>query len=190
MLRRYQRLSEARTAALAEEWEALHGKLHEHHHVEDTAMFPGMRAQGGELTAVLDSLEADHRRIDPLLERGDRAFAHLPQRLDDARQVIAELASLLAPHLALEEEKVMPFLRGATEFPPPASEAEAELYASGFAWSTQGVASDIVEKLDGLLPESVRRRLPAARAAFHARAEAAFGPITPGSARTPIPSGD
>src|SRR5213075_2243554 len=65
----------ARAQALREEWAKFRGALHGHHQVEDTSMFPSMRAQHAELANVIDGLAADHRKIDPLLEQGDAAFA-------------------------------------------------------------------------------------------------------------------
>src|SRR6187551_1119301 len=57
--------------ALAEEWTRFRGALHGHHTIEDTTMFPDFRAKHPEIAAALDKLEAHHRAIDPLLERGD-----------------------------------------------------------------------------------------------------------------------
>ncbi len=128
----------------------------------------------------------DHRRIDPLLGRGDRAFSALPST-DEPIAVIAELKSLLDPHLALEEGEVIPHLRGFKDFPAPATDAELALYAEGFAWSTAGIASDILDRLDEMLPDNLRAALPAARAAFDARCVHVWGSPIAGAARTPIP---
>jgi hypothetical protein len=61
------------------------------------------------------------------------------------------------------------------------------MFASGFAWSAYGVAPDVLEKLLTILPESITSRLPAARAAFEARSERAFGPSKPGASTTADP---
>lgn len=176
-----------RARAIGEEWTQYRGALHGHHQVEDTGIFPGLRQQSASLAATLERLEADHRRIDPLLEEGDRAFADLPRAIEAATRVVGELRALLDEHLAVEEAEVVPFLRGTATFPPPATPAEAELYASGFAWSTHGIAEDVIAQLDKMLPEILRSKLPAARAAYAARCERAFGTLKPGAARTPIP---
>src|SRR5436305_11729773 len=63
--------------ALRDEWKRYRETLHGHHHMEDTAIFPGLMAQHPELAAVIEGLTADHRKIDPMLEDGDRAFAEL-----------------------------------------------------------------------------------------------------------------
>ena len=53
----------SRVEALREEWKNFHGALHGHHHIEDTAMFPGMRAQNAELGSCIDGLAADHINV-------------------------------------------------------------------------------------------------------------------------------
>ena len=63
------------------------------------------------------SSERNHRLIDPLLERGDAAFAELP-KTEAAAAVVRELGELLAPHLATEEAELIPYLRGIKGFPP------------------------------------------------------------------------
>jgi hypothetical protein len=61
------------------------------------------------------------------------------------------------------------------------------MYAQGFAWSSNGIAPDVVEQVYALLPEILTSRLPAARAAFDARCERVWGTARAGSSRTPIP---
>ena len=138
------------------------------------------------MAAVLDQLISDHRRIDPLLERGDRAFAQLSDPAA-AASVAAELSALLDSHLAVEEAQMVPHLRQAKAFPPPQTDAEAEMYAQGFAWSTQGLAAEVLERLDAMLPENLTSRLPAARAAFARRCERVWGSARTGASRTPVP---
>ncbi|MDF3066817.1 MAG: Hemerythrin cation binding domain [Polyangiaceae bacterium] len=98
-------------------------------------MFPMLRDRTPELAAVIDELADQHRRLDPLLELGDRAFAALPS-VEAALGVIREIRALLEPHLATEEAHVVPVLRGASSFPGPSTESEADMYAQGFAASS------------------------------------------------------
>jgi hypothetical protein len=175
-----------KVAALREEWRRYRDAIHGHHTAEDQGVFPQLRGQQPSLAATLDQLSADHRRIDPLLERGDRAFAQLPATAE-AAAVVAELSSLLDPHLAIEEAQVVPHLREARQFPPPTTEAELQLYADGFAWACDGVAPEVVERLYAMLPESLTSRLPAARAAYEARSQGVWGASAPGRSRTAIP---
>ena len=173
-------------AALQAEWKGFHDHLHGHHQAEDQGIFPELRKQPG-LEAVIDGLSADHRRIDPLLAEGDRAFAQLPGDATAATAVISKLTALLDPHLATEEARVLPFLRGAKEFPAPPTDAELELFAEGFGWALLGIAPDIVERIKQLLPPALTARLPAACAAFEARCLRAWGSVPAGASRTPIP---
>lgn len=177
----------SKLAALRDEWKRFRDTLHGHHTVEDTAIFPGLKQQHPELAEIIDGLVADHRKIDPMLEEGDRAFADLPAQLRPAVRVIGGLGSLLHSHLETEETHVVPFLREAKAFPPPASEAELEMYAQGFAWSSHGIAPDVLEKIDELLTPELRAKLPAARAAFAKRCAAVWGSSVAGASRTAIP---
>jgi hemerythrin-like domain-containing protein len=176
-----------RLAALGEEWKRYRETLHGHHTMEDTVLFPNIKQQHPELAEVIDGLVAEHRKIDPLLEEGDRAFAELATELRPAVRVVGSLGGLLNSHLETEETHIVPFLRDAKGFPPPANEAEMELYAQGFAWSSHGIADDVLEKLYELLSPELRAKMPAARAAFAKRCEAVWGTSAAGSARTPIP---
>ena len=174
----------ARAAALREEWAFYRNALHGHHEKEDQDIFPHVRGEHPDLASILAQLSSDHAKIDPLLERGDRAFAAEP---GDAAAVIAELTTLLDDHLDREEASIVPLLRGANQFPEPATDADAELYADGFAWSLTGIAENVVEQVQRLLPESLTSRLPAARARFHERCERVFGPARPSASTTSIP---
>src|SRR5215831_18347413 len=77
----------SRASALREEWQRFRATLHGHHEAEDKGLFPSVRGQNAGLAAVIDGLTADHRRIDPLLEEGDRAFAGLPASGEAAASV-------------------------------------------------------------------------------------------------------
>ena len=177
----------ARADAVREEWVKFRAALHGHHEAEDNGVFPNLAREHESARATIEKLGADHRRIDPLLERGDRVFAELP-KTDEALAVVQELSELLHPHLAIEEAELIPFLRSAKEFPTPQSDEVAELYAQGFSWAMNGIAPDVLEKVNEMLPDSLRVRLPAARAAFAARCERVWGSATGGAARTPIPN--
>lgn len=176
----------AKAEALRAEWSHYRGALHGHHEVEDANILPSVKEQAPELSAVIDGLSADHRRIDPLLERGDQAFSELPETAA-ALAVASELAALLDAHLATEEANVIPFLRGAKEFPPMPSQEMLEMYAQGFAWASHGVAPEVLSKLDVMLPPDLASRLPAARAAFQERCDHVWGPLAPLSSRTSVP---
>jgi hemerythrin-like domain-containing protein len=174
--------------ALREEWTKYGEALHGHHHAEDTGIFPMLAKDHESLLATIEGLTADHHKIDPILERGNRAFADLPATADAALEVIKELSALLEPHLAIEEAQIVPHLRSMKAFPPPANAEEEALYADGFAWSAHGIAPEVLEKVFGMLPEGLHARLPAARAAFEERWRRVWGQVPAGSATTPIPT--
>jgi hemerythrin-like domain-containing protein len=177
----------AKADALRAEWGFFRGALHGHHDAEDSRMFPEFAKQSAELASIVENLSSDHRKIDPLLEEGDRAFAELP-KVGEAAAVVAQLTELLDTHLTTEEAKVIvPLLRGVYEFGGPASDEEATLYAQGFAWSSHGVASEVLDVVYAFLPESLTSRLPAARAAFETRCERVWGTARAGSSHTSVP---
>lgn len=178
-----------RVAALQEEWKNFRGGLHGHHQAEDHGIFPGLAAEHASVKATIEGLRADHKKIDPLLEHGDQVFEGLATKKEEALAVVRQLTELLTPHLATEEEHVVPFLRGAKSFPAPGSDAEADMYAKGFSWSMHGIAPEVLTQLDAMLPDALRSRLPAARAEFTARCLRAWGSADCGAATTPVPNG-
>ncbi|HUQ05956.1 MAG TPA: hemerythrin domain-containing protein [Kofleriaceae bacterium] len=175
----------SRARAVSEEWKRFRDALHGHHTVEDTAVFPGMRAAHPELGEAIDRLDGHHRAIDPVLERGDRAFAELRDAAD-AGAVVGELARLLEEHLEAEEAAIIPHLRDAKEFPPMPEEALA-VYADGFAWSTSGLAAPVIAQVNAMLPAGLVAHLPAARATFDARCREVWGHVHTGRSRTSVP---
>lgn len=178
----------ARVDAVREEWEkSFRQALHGHHTMEDTRVFPDLRSTHPNLASALDTLTEQHHLIDPLLEKGDAAFADLAHP-DSAAAVLAELKTLLDQHLAFEEAEITPSLRGGREFPPPADEAAAAMYAQGFAWSMQGIAAEVLEQVRKLLPDILLVKIPDAQAAFEARSQRVWGTYTVGSATTSVPT--
>ncbi len=178
----------ARIELLAQEWTRYRGSLHGHHTIEDTSMFPGVRAQHPEIATVLDELGAQHHAIDPLLERGDAVFSALARELPAARDVVASLSNVLTSHLDLEERTIAPHLRAAKEFPAPADDAALAMYADGFAWSSGGIAEPVLDKVYAMLPDALRARLPAARKAFDQHCERTWGHAHRGASTTSVPS--
>lgn len=160
--------------------------LHGHHTMEDTHVFPDLRKEHPELANALDKLTEQHHGIDPILARGDEAFADLAHP-EKAKAVIEELKKLLDEHLSLEEAEITPSLRGQKQFPPPPDEAAAAMYAQGFAWSMQGIATNVLEKVSSLLPDILTSKLPAAQSDFEAKCKRTWGVYEVGSATTPIP---
>ena len=136
---------------------------------------------------MIDGLAADHRKIDPMLEEGDRAFAGLPATVEAATEIVARCPRCSPGTWPPKRRTSCRSCATAKAFPPPASEAELEMYAQGFAWSSHGIAPDILDKLYGMLPAPVVAKLPAARAAFAKRCEDVWGTSAAGASRTPVP---
>lgn len=174
--------------ALRDEWTQYRNALHGHHTVEDERIFPGLRTAHPELADVFARLDADHRRVDPLLARGDAAFADLATKQNEAIAVVAQLSTLLDDHLAFEEANIVTFLREAKEFPPPATDAEAEMYAMGFAWSLHGIAPNVIAQVNKMLPSALTSRLPAARTAFEQRCIRVWGSAATAESSTSVPA--
>jgi Hemerythrin HHE cation binding domain len=117
----------ARRQSVAAGWELLKRELHIHHTAEDELIWPALRPRlvhSEHALSVLDAMEEEHERIDPLLTAVDAAFTQRdaapsaaptsapddwpgPDRLAD---VIDVLASTLTGHLAHEERDGLPLI--------------------------------------------------------------------------------
>ncbi len=115
--------------AVGEEWEQSYRKaLHGHHTIEDTNMFPDIKSKHPDLAFAIDTLTQQHHTIDPLLEKGDVAFANLAHP-EFAEALLNELKTFIDEHLAFEEAQVTLCLRDAKEFSAPTDDAMADMYA-------------------------------------------------------------
>ncbi len=175
-----------RSAALREEWQFFRGALHGHHEMEDANIFPDFAKQSADMAAAIAGLSADHRKIDPLLEQGDKAFGEALD-VEAAKSVVTQLMALLDKHLVAEEACIIPHLRNVHAFPPPPDEAAASLYAQGFAWSSHGIAPEVLEQVFAMLPDILSSRIPEARKKFEERCVRVWGTAQSGSSRTSVP---
>jgi hypothetical protein len=105
--------------SVAAGWELLKRQLHLHHTAEDDLIWPALRERlGHSATAlsVLDDMEAEHQRIDPLLAAVDAGFASAAgpagRQADAGRlaEAVDALAAALAGHLAHEERDGLPLI--------------------------------------------------------------------------------
>lgn len=178
----------SRDETVRDEWEKSYRQaLHGHHTVEDTRIFPDIRGKHPELASALDKLTEQHHKIDPILEQGDAAFADL-EHPEKAEALVRELKALLDEHLSFEEAEITPSLRTEKEFPVPADENMAAMYAQGFAWSMQGIAPEVLDQVHKMLPDILVAKIPAARAEFEERSKHVWGDYAVGSATTPTPT--
>lgn len=101
----------AQRRALGEHVVWLMGFLHEHHASEDEGLWPAVRAANPDAGPLLDSLEADHRSVEPaaaaLRSAGERCAAGdaMPDELVAA---LDALSAVLLPHLDREVTDAMP----------------------------------------------------------------------------------
>lgn len=87
--------------------------LHAHHTGEDAGLWPAVRAKNPAAGPLLDSLEADHRRIEPAAEALRAAGQRYAASTDDAARAalvaaIDGLGPVLFPHLDREVAEAMP----------------------------------------------------------------------------------
>lgn len=85
--------------------------LHIHHTGEDVGLWPLIRAKNPAAGALLDQMDADHRRIAPAitaLEDAARAYRDDAGAREPLLAALAGLTEVLLPHLRREELEMMP----------------------------------------------------------------------------------
>jgi hypothetical protein len=103
----------ARRRSVAAGWELFKRELHMHHTAEDEVIWPALRprlAHSANALSVLDAMEAEHQRIDPLLAAVDAAFHGSQPGQDRLADVIDVLTSTLTGHLGHEERDGLPLI--------------------------------------------------------------------------------
>lgn len=144
-------------------WTTFKNQLHVHHTAEDMWLWPALRAkvtQPGDV-AVLDAMEAEHARIDPLLSQVDASLAATGRAglADNA----AALAETLAAHMKHEEDQALPLVEahlgpgGWAAFRKAAGKSQglkggAEL----FPWMLDGAPAETSKRVLGMLPPPAR----------------------------------
>jgi Hemerythrin HHE cation binding domain len=109
------RHSPDRRRSVAAGWELFKRQLHVHHTAEDDLIWPVLRERLGHSAnalSVLDDMEAEHERIDPLLAAVDHGFGSVDahpgaDRLADA---VDTLVATLTGHLTHEEKDGLPLI--------------------------------------------------------------------------------
>jgi iron-sulfur cluster repair protein YtfE (RIC family) len=164
----------ARRDAVMTGWETFKRQLHLHHTAEDAIIWPTLRerlSRSQNAQSVLDSMEEEHTRIDPLLAALDHAFAHPEDgRIGD---VTDALASEILAHLTHEERDALPLIGvalTASEWRSAGFKIARKngLSAGGemFAWLNDGAAPGQATAVLKTLPPPVRL---AYRAIWHPR---------------------
>ena len=156
-------------------WELFKKALLTHHLAEDEALWPAMRvvlADKPDDLALLDAMEAEHARIDPLIDAIDDALRDGHDRLGDLTDA---LAVELTAHLAHEEKEALVLIDATVTEQDMAAFGAAHTTRYGpdvsriLPWLLDGAADDTAELIVGSLPEPVRNAyrdawLPAHRA--------------------------
>jgi hypothetical protein len=108
----------AERAAVQHGWAVFQRQLHIHHTAEDELVWPALRerlAGSDAARSVLDAMEAEHQRIDPLLATVNQAMADRgPDAGDlaggDLAGAVDVLTMALHGHLAHEERDALPLI--------------------------------------------------------------------------------
>jgi iron-sulfur cluster repair protein YtfE (RIC family) len=95
-----------RAQALEEQLGLVLRTLHEHHTGEDTLIWPLVLKRAPESKPVLDSMEAEHGELDPLITTAGDTSLSLKERAD----TLQRLSERLNAHLDREEREALPLL--------------------------------------------------------------------------------
>jgi hypothetical protein len=116
----------AAAQALARWWHSFSASVAHHFRAEDEGIWPTLTRHSPQISATLDSLTAQHRRIESELREIDRHFDALPSTIAtpafgaDRVALLAALTQLqtaILDHLDAEEREAVPVLR--TRVPAP-----------------------------------------------------------------------
>ncbi|MGD0064087.1 MAG: hemerythrin domain-containing protein [Streptosporangiaceae bacterium] len=164
----------ARRQPIAVGWQLFQRELHIHHSAEDEIIWPTLRprlAHSDAALSVMDAMEEEHDRLDPLLTAVDSALtqraapASTVDRPGDDRlaDVIDALTSTLTAHLGHEERDGLPLISAALtarEWRSVGRKIARKGGLSGgaemFAWILDGAGADQQAATLGQLPPPVR----------------------------------
>jgi hypothetical protein len=166
----------ARRQSVAAGWDLFKRELHLHHTAEDELIWPALRprlARSEAALSVLDAMEEEHERIDPLLAAVDAAFAQYDAAAggvpddwpgeDRLADVIDVLVSTLTGHLGHEERDGLPLIGVAltsSEWRSVGFKIARKNGLSGggemFAWILDGAGREDAAATLGQLPPPVR----------------------------------
>jgi hypothetical protein len=144
-------------------WATLKNQLRVHHTAEDTSLWPPLRQKvtRPEDVAVLDAMEAEHARNDPLLSRVDTSLA----TTDGAglAENTGALAESLAAHMQHEEDQALPLVEahlgpgGWAAFRKATGKSQGlRGGAEFFPWMLDGAPADTSKRVLGMLPPPAR----------------------------------
>jgi iron-sulfur cluster repair protein YtfE (RIC family) len=144
-------------------WATFKNQLRVHHAAEDTSLWPPLRQKvtRPDETAVLDAMEAEHARIDPLLAQVDASLA--AAGLAGLAENADALAESLAAHMKHEEDQALPLVEahlgpgGWAAFRKAVGKSQGlRGGAEFFPWMLDGAPADTSKRLLGMLPPPAR----------------------------------
>jgi hypothetical protein len=144
-------------------WVTFKNQLHVHHIAEDMWLRPALRDKvtGPGEVSVLDEMEAEHLRIDPLLSQVDASLA--ATGLAGLAENASALARALTAHMEHEEDHALPLVEahlgpeGWAAFGRAAGKSEGLRGAAElFPWMLEGAPADTSKRLLGMLPPPAR----------------------------------
>ncbi|GAA4231584.1 hypothetical protein GCM10022254_29160 [Actinomadura meridiana] len=139
-------------------WELFKKALHAHHTAEDDALWPVMRetlAGRPDDLALLDAMEAEHARIDPVIEAMDTGVEPLGD-------LVGTLTSGLTVHLKHEEDDAIPLMHEVVTPEQMAAFGQAHAAQVGpdgpriIPWLLEGADAATTATTLAVLPEPVR----------------------------------
>jgi iron-sulfur cluster repair protein YtfE (RIC family) len=138
-------------------WKNFAWQLHFHHVSEDRLLWPGVRAAVTDPAdlALLDAMEAEHHRLDPLVAAVEETAASG----DDLGPRLADLAAALEDHLGHEERAGLPLIDKVY------TQADWNAYVDAVRAQTGDMAQNPAVLLPWLLrgaPDELRARVLAA----------------------------
>lgn len=91
-------------------WDTFKKQLHVHHLAEDSSLWPALRAkvETSDDVAVIDQMEAEHARLDPLVGQVQDCFDELETAGGAER--VQELSAQLISHMDHEERQALPLI--------------------------------------------------------------------------------
>jgi hemerythrin-like domain-containing protein len=105
-------VTDTRRVALAEHVLWLMGFLHQHHQGEDEGLYPQVLRKNPGAVELLETMHVDHSRIEPALTALDAAARDIrddrPGSQRELQVCLDDMAAVLVPHLAREEQEMMP----------------------------------------------------------------------------------
>jgi hypothetical protein len=153
----------ADTGSVRAGWENFKHQLHVHHTAEDSDLWPRVRARIAGRPRdlrLLDDMEAEHARIDPLLDAVDAALADRAPELPD---LVRALLATLDDHLKHEEDGALPLMGEVLTdadwgaFTGRMRETQGLRGAAVFVpWLVDGVSGEERDRFLGAFPPPVR----------------------------------